>query len=99
MFIGDDGGLALLAATSARAQNVWLLNPGSGNFNIATNWTPAAVPTGTAFFGASNTTSLTFSTNTSVGGWTFNARASDYTFNPGLIALSFNGFWHCYQRW
>ena len=84
--------VALLAATSARAQDAaWLTAPGSGNFNTATNWTPAAVPTGTAFFGASNTTSLTFSTNTSVGGWTFNARASDYTFNPGLIALSFNG--------
>ena len=83
---------ALLAATFAHAQNAtWLLTPGSGNFNTATNWTPAAVPTGTAFFGASNTTSLTFSTNTCVGGWTFNARASDYTFNPGLIALSFNG--------
>ena len=49
--------VALLAATSARAQNAtWLLNPGSEIFNTATNWIPAAVPTNTAIFGASNTT-------------------------------------------
>ena len=46
---------ALLAATSAQAQDAtWLLNPGSGSFNTATNWNPAVVPTNTAIFGASN---------------------------------------------
>ena len=39
------------------------------------------MPTGTAFFGASNTTSLSFEDDATVGGWTFNAGASGYTFN------------------
>jgi hypothetical protein len=63
---------ALLAATSALAQDAtWLLNPGSGNFNTAANWTPATVPKGTAFFGTSNTTNLSFTpSTTNVGGFT-----------------------------
>ena len=51
---------------------------------------PATVPTGTAFFGASNTTNLSFSAHTTLGGWTFNAGASAYTFTNNQ-ALSFNG--------
>jgi autotransporter-associated beta strand protein len=80
---------ALLAATSAQAQDAtWLLNPGSGSFNTATNWNPAVVPTNTAIFGASNTTSIAFQafTTTSVG---------TLQFNPGAPAYSFtteNGF-------
>ena len=84
---------ALLAATSARAQDAtWLLNPGSGSFNTATNWTPATVPTGTAFFGTSTTTSLSFSANTTVGGFAFNAGAPAYTFTvPSTFSLAFSG--------
>ncbi len=84
---------ALVAATAfapapARAQDAtWLLNPTSGDYNTATNWNPATVPTGTAFFGASNTTALTVSAST-VGGWTFNGGASAYTFaNNGFISF------------
>ena len=80
--------VALLAATSARAQNAtWLLNPGSGIFNAATNWTPPAVPTNTATFGASNTTSIlflpSFLTVNSIG---------TLQFNPGAPAYSFTTF-------
>ena len=87
---------ALVAVTAfapgaARAQDAtWLPNPASGNFNTAANWNPATVPTGTAFFGTSNTTALTFSAPTTVGGWTFNAGASAYTFNNNQ-SLNFNG--------
>jgi len=53
--------MALLAAMPAQAQDAnWLLNPGSGDFNTAGNWNPAAVPTGTAFFGFSTIRDLTF---------------------------------------
>src|SRR5215831_4559852 len=72
---------ALLAATSAQAQNAtWLLNPGSGSFNTATNWNPAVVPTNTAIFGASNTTSILFEpfTTTSIGTLQFNLRPSPH---------------------
>ena len=67
-------GLAALLPGAARAQDAtWLTNPRTGDFNTAANWNPAAVPTGTAFFGTSTTTSLTFSApTTAIGGWTFN---------------------------
>jgi len=71
----------LPAAEPAQAQDAtWLANPGSGNFYDANNWSPNSVPTGTATFGASNTTGLAMTTAGSFGGWTFNTGASDYTF-------------------
>jgi autotransporter-associated beta strand protein len=75
--------VALLAALPARAQDAtWLLNPGSNTFNTATNWNPAVVPTNTAFFGASNTTSIAFQpfTTTSIGTLQFNPDAPAYSF-------------------
>ncbi len=80
-----------LSAIAAHAQDAtWLQNPSSGDFNTASNWNPPTVPTGTAFFGNSHTTSLTFSANTTAGGWTFNAGASNYTFT-NAVNLTFNG--------
>src|SRR5262249_51651393 len=80
---------ALLAAMPARAQDAtWQLNPGTADYNTAANWTPATVPTGTAFFGATNAPNLTFSSAaTIVGGWTFNAGAPAYTFTRRECAL------------
>ena len=84
--------IASLAAAPAYAQDAtWLLNPGSGNFNSAANWTPATVPTGTAFFGVSNNTTLNFTAETVFGGWTFNAGASAYTFTNIGQPLQFTG--------
>jgi autotransporter-associated beta strand protein len=88
---------ALVAVTAfplgaARAQDAtWLAAPATGDFNTATNWTPATVPTGTAFFGTSSTTALTFSALTSIGGWTFNAGASTYSFTDSNQLILFNG--------
>ena len=48
------------------------------------------MPTGTAFFGASDTTALTFSAPTTVGGWTFNTGAPAFTFSNSQ-SLEFNG--------
>src|SRR5262249_10328623 len=75
---------ALLAATSAQAQDAtWNATPNSGDFNTAANWTPPTVPTGTAFFGASNTTAITFQPfiTTSIGMLQFNPGAPAYTFS------------------
>src|SRR5262245_16274289 len=76
--------VALLAAMPARAQDAtWSTTPGSGDFNTAANWTPATVPTGTAFFGPSTITSLSFAlgaTNT-LSGFTFNVGAPAYSFS------------------
>src|SRR5215472_15763506 len=84
--------VALLAAIPAHAQDAtWSTAPGSSDFNTAANWTPATVPTGTAFFGTSTTTSLSFSANTTVGGFTFNPGAPAYTFTVSSpFSLTFN---------
>lgn len=50
------------------------------------------MPTGTAFFGTSNTTALSILSPSAVGGWTFNAGASNYTFTIlGGNDFFFNG--------
>ena len=84
---------ALLASTAltvagvpAHAQDAtWLANPGSGDFLTDANWNTGMAPWwSTAFFGASDTTSLTINDpgwEINVGGWTFNAGASHYDFN------------------
>jgi autotransporter-associated beta strand protein len=71
-----------LCATAAYGQNAtWLLSPGSSDFDTAANWSPATVPTGTASFGASNKTSLTFSLpDTIIGSMQFNGGAPAYSF-------------------
>jgi outer membrane autotransporter protein len=83
--------VAAFAAGAARAQDAtWTAGAGTGNFNNNGNWFPATVPIDTAFFGASATTALTFSANTTIGGWTFNAGAPAYTFINNQ-AVTFNG--------
>ena len=54
------------------------------------NWGPGTVPTGTAFFGASDTTALSVLADTTVGGLTFNAGASAYSFTNSQN-LNFDG--------
>ena len=83
--------LCLASALPAAAQNAtWNSAPGSGDFNTAANWDTGTVPTGTAFFGTSSMTALSFSSATTVGGWTFNALSSAYTFTNSQ-SLSFTG--------
>jgi uncharacterized protein with beta-barrel porin domain len=65
------------------------------NFNANANWTPATVPgsvtqTGTATFGASSGTNISFfSPASTLGGFTFTAAASNYAFaNTTLLAFT-----------
>ncbi|WP_143198949.1 autotransporter-associated beta strand repeat-containing protein [Bradyrhizobium sp. NAS80.1] len=94
---------ALLASTAlvaaglpAAAQDAtWLAAPINGDYNYPRNWSSGTVPSGTAYFGASNITSLSLYPNdetnrTDVGGWTFNAGAGNYTFANDQ-SLNFNG--------
>jgi autotransporter-associated beta strand protein len=90
--------LAVAAVQPAMGQDAtWLSNPGSGAYTVGANWDTGTVPTrpGIAFFGASNITSLSFPLVivplNFVGGWTFNAGASAYTFTNNNIILSFDG--------
>jgi len=67
--------LSLQAAHAGSA--TWNLNPTSGDWNTATNWTPATVPNATidvATFGASNTTSILTSANVDLASWLYGAR-------------------------
>jgi autotransporter-associated beta strand protein len=95
-------GSVVLSAFAANAQNAaWRPTPLSPDWNANGNWTPNSVPTGTATFDVSNTTSLRFSQlNTSVGTLQFNSLAPGYTFtvvhqcpsvNCGIQTVNVNG--------
>ena len=100
--------LALTWPAPAAAQDAsWLAAPLNSNFNDTANWTPATVPTGTASFGTSTGTNITFANDTTLDGWTFNAGASNYSFttnhflifagggiivNGGSASITNNGF-------
>ena len=82
--------LVLIPHFANAGSATWDLNPGSGDWNTATNWTPPTVPNGsadTAIFALSNTTGVSLSANTEVNGITFTAGAtSPYTItvNPSV---------------
>jgi autotransporter-associated beta strand protein len=60
----------------------WDLDPISGDWNTAANWTPMGVPNGpndVATFGLSNTTAISISSQTTVNGITFVPGASSFT--------------------
>jgi hypothetical protein len=86
----------LLPLTSYGGSATWKLNPGSSNWNTASNWTPATIPNGssdTATFGASNQTSVSLSQNTDLSGLVFTGSAAStffITVGPNLI-LHFGG--------
>ena len=65
----------------------WNLNPTSGDWNTADNWTPMTIPSGpadVATFDLSNTTNVSISVNTEVSGITFTLAAT----NPYSITAS-----------
>jgi len=82
----------LLFIPNARTQAgsaTWNLNPTSGDWNTAANWTPATVPNGpadAATFGVSNTTVISM-VGAQVDGITFAPSASSFaiTASPGFI--------------
>lgn len=75
--------VSLIAAQVAQGvSSTWDLNPTSGDWNTAANWTPAIVPNqpdATAIFDLSNTTNVTLSGKVVVGEIIFNPGASAFT--------------------
>ena len=72
------GALSIVLADSA----TWNLDPASGDWNTATNWTPASVPNrpgDIATFDASTTAAVSLSKRTVVNEIVFNPGASAYT--------------------
>ena len=82
----------LLSIVSSHAGSAtWKLNPISGDWNTAANWTPATVPNGpadTATFATSNQTNLSFTDPAEVNGIIFNAGASVFTIRPQYLEIS-----------
>jgi len=77
----------LLPAVACAIIAQWDLDPISGDWNTAANWTPMGVPNGpadTATFALSNTTNVSISANTEVNGITFTSAAT----NPYTITAS-----------
>jgi autotransporter-associated beta strand protein len=88
--------LNLGAVMSAEAaSSAWNLDPASGDWNTATNWTPEGVPNGsgdTATFDVSNITGVSVSANTEVDGIVFNAGVSAFTVTASpTLTLTISG--------
>ena len=85
----------LIGAQSFAGSATWNLNPTSGDWNTAANWTPATVPNGpddVAFFGTSAITELTLSSPIVVASSVYDADADGFTIsNAGIASLTFAG--------
>jgi hypothetical protein len=74
--------MCLLSAITHAGSAQWDLNPASGDWNTAANWTPMTVPnasTDRATFGVSNTTNVSISAITFVDRIVFNPGAGSFT--------------------
>ena len=74
--------MLVTGATAAAGSATWNLNPTSGDWNIAANWTPATVPNGptdTATFDNSNITEISLSDKFEVASLIFTPLASAFT--------------------
>jgi uncharacterized protein with beta-barrel porin domain len=70
---------ALTAAPAMAQDATWLISPGSALLSDAANWSGGSVPTGTATFGASSTTSVIVNSDMTMGSLYFAASAPAYT--------------------
>jgi autotransporter-associated beta strand protein len=87
-------GSVLLAAGMAVAQAADATWTGAtnGDYANSANWAPNGPPTATATFGISTTNNISnFDAAGSVGGWTFNPGASNYSFTSNGAGFQFNG--------
>lgn len=85
-------GLLLISQSAEGGSATWSVNPTSGDWNIADNWTPATVPNGladTAAFSNSNETSVYLSKNVTLEALVFDPGAASYTINLASYSLSF----------
>src|SRR6266496_894958 len=79
--------MLLLPAGACAISAQWDLDPISGDWNTAANWTPNGVPNGpadTATFALSNTTNVSISADTEINGIIFTPAAT----NPYTITAS-----------
>jgi len=82
------------AKSSFAGSATWKAAPATGDWNTATNWTPATVPnssTDTATFATSNLTGVALSSVISVNGIVFNSGASAFTITDNAFAFTISG--------
>jgi hypothetical protein len=89
-------GALCLGTFAAHAQDAtWtpdsLANGATRDWNLSTNWTPAAVPTGIATFGGASTTAVSSIVTTSVDTLQFNFGAPAYSFDLTAATFSITG--------
>ena len=80
-------------AINERQEATMNLNPTSGDWNTAANWTPATVPNGpndVATFATSNSTTVSLSAETEVDSIVFASGASAFTIEPPSPFLELN---------
>lgn len=79
--------MTLVASAPAAAQDATWTAGGMPNsdYNQGANWSGGQVPTGIATFGASAITNIVSAATNTVGGWTFDVGASNYTFTSGIL--------------
>ncbi len=83
----------LLAQVASAGSATWNLSPASGNWNTASNWTPATVPNGpsdTATFATSNKATISLSATTEVDSIVFAPDASAFTIHSASSYLPLN---------
>ncbi len=88
--------LTLLTAANASAGSAtWNLNPTSGDWNTATNWTPNTVPNGAgdiATFANSNTNDVSISSSIQLDGISFSPGAATFAITaPPSLQITFSG--------
>ena len=89
--------LLFFPLTSHGGSATWKAAPSSGNWNTASNWTPATVPNGfadTATFNTSSILSISLPLTVDLDGMVFNASANAFTFTIGAgftLSLAGNG--------
>jgi autotransporter-associated beta strand protein len=87
--------LTFIVASSNAGSATWNLNPASGDWNTATNWTPSTVPNGpadTATFSLSDTTAVSLSASAEVNSIVFSAEASAFTITTSsMFSLDISG--------
>src|SRR5262245_46089614 len=75
-------GICFGAPSANAVDGTWLAAPADGNWNNGANWTSFAVPDGTATFGQSTQTAITFTVSpTNVQTIQFTQGAPDYHFD------------------
>src|SRR5262245_13741688 len=89
------GIVAVVSAQTAFAGSAtWLASPPTGDWNTATNWSPATVPNGpadVATFGSTDQIFVALSANTEVGGIVFNPATYPYSIRSNGFTLTISG--------